>query len=80
MISGTVDTTPSYDKLNALIFLKFAVGDGTTVLSVKKTITTATQRYMEQSTPNRELNLRALAFLGIDIGNNIQNAKIKPQK
>jgi len=42
------------------------------VESVKNTITTAMQRYMEQRTPNRLENLRALAFLGMDIGNKIQ--------
>jgi len=52
--------------------LKFPEISGTMVSSVKNTMTTAMHKYMEQRTPKRLENLRALAFLGIDIGNKIQ--------
>jgi len=58
---------------------KFWATSGTITSSVKKTITTAIHRYMEQRTPNKLENLRALAFLGIDIGNKIQYVKSRPQ-
>lgn len=72
MIKGTVETTPLYDNLKDSILEKFPETSGTMVLSVKNTMTTAMHRYMEQSTPKRLVNLSALAFRGIDIGNKIQ--------
>lgn len=39
--------------------------------SLKNTNITARLKYIEHNTPNNEVNLRALTFLGIDIGNNI---------
>ena len=45
---------------------------------MKKTKVTAIQRYILQSTPNREVNLRAFTLLGIDIGNKTINAKSRP--
>ena len=80
MIKGTVDTTPLYERVNASSLLKFSEGAGTTSLSVKNTITTATHKYIEHKTPNNELNLNALAFLGIDIGSSIKYEYTKPQK
>lgn len=47
---------------------------------LKKTNVTARQRYMEHNTPKSDENLKLLAFLGIDIGNKMQNEKISPQK
>ena len=72
MIKGTVETTPLYDNLKASILEKFPLTSGTMTGSVKNTKTTAMQRYIEQRTPNKLENLRALAFLGMDIGNKIQ--------
>lgn len=37
----------------------------------RKTNITARLKYIEHNTPNSEVNLNALTFLGIDIGNNI---------
>ena len=47
---------------------------------VKNTNMTARLKYSEHSTPNRDENLRALAFLGNDIGNNINNEKMRALK
>lgn len=79
IIKGVVLTIPSKENLKASKSLKFYDGFGTNFLSVKNTIITAIQRYIEQSTPNRELYLRAEAFLGIDIGIITQKVNIKHQ-
>jgi hypothetical protein len=47
--------------------------------SLKKTNITARLKYIEHITPNIEVNLNALTFLGIDIGNNIPYEYIIPQ-
>ena len=45
---------------------------GTNSLLLKNTPATAKLRYIEQSTPVSEKYLKALTFLGIDIGNKTQ--------
>ena len=64
--------------MNGFIRLKFSETEGTnSVLSVvKKTNMTARLRYNEHKTPNRDENLRALAFLGNDIGKRINKENI----
>ena len=82
MTSGTDDTIPLYDTLNAYISPKFSDTDGTNFLSfvVKNTHRTARLKYIEHNTPKSEENLSALAFLGKDIGNKIPNEKIIAQR
>ena len=63
-----------------MISEKLFPGDGTIFLSVKNTHITAMLKYIEHRTPKREENLRALAFLGIDIGNITPNEKIAADK
>jgi len=53
---------------------------GTMVLLLKNTIVIVTHKYMLHKTPNNELNLSALIFLGMLIGNKMVNAKMRPQK
>ena len=71
IINGTVETMPLYDTLKASIYWKLVVGSGTMVLFPKNTPATPMQRYIEHKTPKRDENLKALAFLGMDMGNNI---------
>jgi len=82
MTSGTEDTIPLYENLNAYILLKLSDTDGTNSLSfvVKNTHITARLKYIEHSTPNKDENLSALAFLGKDIGNNIPIEKMTAQR
>ena len=54
-------------------------GEGTKLWSLveKNTHVTATARYMEQMTPNKDEYLRVLAFLGMDIGKRTKREKEK---
>ena len=76
IIKGTEDTSPLYVNLKASILAKFSFVDWTSYLSVKNTHITAKLKYIEHKTPKSDENLKALAFLGIDIGNMIPKANI----